>query len=139
MKRTQKICVTAFVSDKNKVLVLKRSGKENFLPGYWEMPGGKIEFGESPEDAVGREIKEETNLKVKAIKPYSLFSYFSENKKRHTIDIQFIAKILGNSKKIRVNKSHSDFKWLSAKELNRYKFSNLMKNSIKRGFHALKS
>lgn len=34
------------------------------MPGVWEFPGGKCEFGESPEDATIRECKEETGLDV---------------------------------------------------------------------------
>jgi len=32
-----------------KLLVVKRSETKKFLPGYWELPGGKLEFGESPQ------------------------------------------------------------------------------------------
>jgi mutator protein MutT len=34
------------------------------LDGFWEMPGGKVELGESPEDALVREIREELELAV---------------------------------------------------------------------------
>jgi 8-oxo-dGTP diphosphatase len=53
------IALGAVVKD-NKILLIKRS-KKPYL-GYWALPGGKIEYGEHPEEAALREIKEETGL-----------------------------------------------------------------------------
>jgi len=49
----------------NKKLLVMQRPKDKMLGGLWEFPGGKIENGELKEVAVIREIKEETNLKIK--------------------------------------------------------------------------
>jgi len=135
MKKFQKICVTAFIfNDRNEVLLLKRSSKEEFLPNYWEMPGGKVEFGETPDEAIAREVFEETNLKIKAIKPYNLFSYVSQDEMRHTVDIQYLTKPGSSLSEIEISESHTDKKWTKIKNLNDLKISNLMKTSIEKGF-----
>lgn len=54
----------AAIMKDNNVLLVKRI-KSPYV-GYWSMPGGKIEFGEYPEEATLREIKEETNLDCKS-------------------------------------------------------------------------
>ena len=46
----------------NKILLVKR-GTEVFR-GYWALPGGKVEYGETVEQGVVREVKEETGLEV---------------------------------------------------------------------------
>ncbi|WJY71822.1 CTP pyrophosphohydrolase [Corynebacterium auriscanis] len=51
-----------FVQD-GKILACKR-GETMSLPGYWEFPGGKIEEGESPEQALRRELDEELNCRA---------------------------------------------------------------------------
>lgn len=52
----------------DKYLLIKRTpikrGKPNSLPEYWDIPGGMVEEGESPQEAVIRETKEEVNLDV---------------------------------------------------------------------------
>ena len=54
--------VAAIIKDGEKIFATQR-GYGEFKDG-WEFPGGKIETGESPEEALIREIKEELNVKI---------------------------------------------------------------------------
>lgn len=54
----------AIVRDKERVLVTQRR-RDAHLGGLWEFPGGKLERGESPEQAVLRECKEECGIVVR--------------------------------------------------------------------------
>lgn len=65
----QPLLVTAAVIlSQDKVLITRRPEDVSY-PGYWEFPGGKIEPGESPEEALVREIREElgANIEVREI------------------------------------------------------------------------
>ena len=57
----------ALIQNQGKILVVQR-GKKMKLPLKWEFPGGKIEDGESEEDCLIREIKEELNIDIELIK-----------------------------------------------------------------------
>ena len=46
---------------RGQVLLIRRS-EASYVPGVWCLPGGKVEYGESMEQAVRREVKEETGL-----------------------------------------------------------------------------
>jgi 8-oxo-dGTP diphosphatase len=56
----------AIISIEDKILVVQR-GEKMQLPLKWEFPGGKIEKGESAEDCVRREIKEELDIEIELI------------------------------------------------------------------------
>ena len=63
MKRDYGLTIRGIIkNDKGEILVLKRHPKSRADPDTWELPGGKVENGEFFDDALVREIKEETNL-----------------------------------------------------------------------------
>ena len=53
------------MSKKNRIFATARGYGD--YKGYWEFPGGKIEAGETPQQALVREIKEELNLEVETL------------------------------------------------------------------------
>jgi 8-oxo-dGTP diphosphatase len=57
------LVTAAVIFDGDKVLITRRpDGKRH--PGFWEFPGGKVDPGESPEQALCREIREELDAEV---------------------------------------------------------------------------
>ena len=67
MKRDYGLTMRGIIkNDKDEILILKRHPKSRTDPDTWELPGGKVEEGEFFDDALVREIKEETNLDGKA-------------------------------------------------------------------------
>ena len=62
MKR-RLIALLALINENNEVLISLRKNRKEYN-GYWEYPGGKVENGETLEQALVREIKEELNLEI---------------------------------------------------------------------------
>lgn len=60
--------VAALIVRDKKVLIAKRSTGDPNVFGKWEFPGGKVKDGESEEQAIEREIKEEFEMDIKANK-----------------------------------------------------------------------
>lgn len=65
----QQLVVGAVVQHGGKVLLLKRP-EDDFMGGIFELPSGKVEPGEEPDEALHREVEEETGLKVSGIREY---------------------------------------------------------------------
>ena len=57
------VSVTAIISNTDSVLLVKRV-REPFK-GTWMFPSGFVDFGEHPEEALAREVLEETGLRIK--------------------------------------------------------------------------
>jgi 8-oxo-dGTP diphosphatase len=132
MEKFQKVGVSAFIVVNDKVLVVQRSEHESFLSGYWELPGGNVEFGEDPKDALMRECSEEVSLNVEVGRPYWIFSYISNDGTRHTIDITYSCKLLSGD--IVLSNEHTEYRWISKNEVDQLTFSDEMKKSITDGF-----
>ena len=59
------VVACALIDADNRILIAQRPAHKS-LGGLWEFPGGKIEPGEAPEDALIRELHEEVGIAVKA-------------------------------------------------------------------------
>ncbi|WP_067904746.1 NUDIX hydrolase [Nocardia vaccinii] len=78
----QQLVVGAVVRHDGKVLLLQRP-EDDFMGGIWELPSGKVEPGESLDQALIREVKEETGLSVTTMRTYlGSFDYQSGSGKK---------------------------------------------------------
>ena len=118
-KTTVRVSVGVFVlSKKNEVLMEKRSDC-----GWWGIPGGKIEVGETASEAIIREIKEETsiNLKKNNLELMGIYSNPKDGRilnypdqQVHLIDIVFKIKLVKDHKII-LSAESLDMKFFSKK------------------------
>jgi len=82
----QRISVRAIIQEDDKILLLKRAtGRESIL-GKFELPGGKIEYGEQPEDALRRYLHAEAGLHIQTARLYDAVTYIDRDDR----DIQYL-------------------------------------------------
>ena len=74
MERKVDVVVGLIMNDQSKVLSQLRK-KGAHLGGYWEFPGGKVESGETKQQAVIRELAEEIGVDVRAVKRLGLIEH----------------------------------------------------------------
>ena len=103
------------LNDKNEVLLLQRNKEPE--KGFWSIPGGAVEFNETIEDALIREIKEETDVDVEIIKLLSVVNHIVKSDSAHWVSPNFLCKIIsGTVKNVEPNK-HTDIQWFSLNDL----------------------
>ena len=105
MKKIVKV-VGAIIENNNEILCALRS-KDMSLPMLWEFPGGKIEEGESVNEAIVREIKEELDCDIEAISIFNDNTHEYENIIVNLITVK--CKLINGIPKA---KEHSKLLWL---------------------------
>lgn len=107
--------VAALIKKDGKILIAKRSTGDENVFGKWEFPGGKVEINEIEESAIEREIKEEFEMNIKAVKfiTNSICEYPSK-----TIDLRlYECKYLSGDFKLH---DHSEHVWIDINEIFEY-------------------
>ena len=101
----------AIIRDKNKILIARRANIEN-LVGFWEFPGGKVEEGETLQECLERELKEELGIVIKSGHELisSIYKYEHGSFKIIALD----ARIISGEVKLRV---HDKVRWLLTEEI----------------------
>ena len=109
--------VGAIVFQQNRVLLVKRNKAPN--AGQWAIPGGRVELGETLQQAAEREILEETGITIKAGKPVYTFDVIQRdahnNCQLHYVVIDLEADYLDGEPV--AGDDAAEARWVSANEL----------------------
>ena len=101
-------------STTEKILLIKRTNKADFSPGIWEDITGRMKQFEEPEDALHREVYEETGIKdFEVVKPLRVNHLFRGEKTAEKELIMIIYWVKTGSKEITLSGEHKYYKWLS--------------------------
>ena len=107
------VAAAALIDPEGRVLIARRpEGKT--MAGLWEFPGGKIEAGESPEDALVRELREELGIAVKppCLAPFTFASHSYDA--FHLLMPLYVCRRWDGEPKAR---EHSAVAWIRPREL----------------------
>ncbi|MDP2944022.1 MAG: nucleotide exchange factor GrpE [bacterium] len=114
-------------NDKGEILLIKNP----HFGDFWTIPGGHIELNETAEEALKREILEETGLEIKNIEPIS----FSEGinpeffyKKKHFIFLSYLAELAGGE--IKPSEEMIEYLWVAPEKVSKLKITDSVKPLI---------
>ena len=95
--KSPKLTVDGIILEDGMILLIKRENTP--FKGKWALPGGFVEYGEKTEDAVVREVFEETGLKTKISRLVGVYSDPKRDPRGHTITIVYTLEICGGNMK----------------------------------------
>ena len=108
-----KVAAGVIYDNDGKVLVCRRGyGKNPDTDGRWEFPGGKLEEGETPREALVRELREELDIEVA---PSRLIAIIEHTYPTFTVQLHFIAcRLISGTPLL---KEHSEMAWMPPADL----------------------
>lgn len=110
----ERMVVGAIITNEKGEIFLARRKKDDFMGGFYEIPGGNAEKGESILDTLIREVKEETNLDIIKVNSYiDQFDYLSNSCKKCR---QFNFKVEVKGGPILLTE-HDEYKWINLQEI----------------------
>ncbi len=128
--------VGALILRDDSILLVERGNEP--LKGYWSLPGGAVEAGERLEEAVRREVREETGLEIDAISMFEIFErIIRDNEGRpeyHYVLIDYICRAADGTAAAASDVSR--VAWVAQHELSSYRLTEGTLQVIERAFQA---
>ena len=102
--------VAVIFNREGQVLVLLRPAADRWMPSKWALVGGKLDEGETAEEALVREVREETSLNIK-----NPIEFYTSNNGEV---VYYIVKHYDGE--VAIDYEHDDFAWVYPEELTNY-------------------
>jgi len=126
------IGVGAVIICKGKILLEKRKSEPG--RGKWSIPGGLVELGESAEQTVMREVKEETNLEVEQPKLIDVVNNITPDEngrvKYHFVIVDYFVKLEGGT--LKAADDAAELRWVRFSEVENYDLTRSFREFFQR-------
>ncbi len=126
----------ALIFRRNRILLIERGGSP--LKGYWSLPGGIVETGETLADAVRREVREETGLEVQPERIAEVFERIMPDARGrveyHYVLVDYVCKVVGGA--LRPADDCANAAWVTERELVSYPLTEGTQAVIERAWRA---
>jgi 8-oxo-dGTP diphosphatase len=129
--------VGALIFEGRNILLVERAKEP--LQGYWSLPGGIVEAGEKLDDAVRREVLEETGLEIEPLEMFEIFERIMPDPEGrpeyHYVLIDYLCRVLGG--KLAASSDVSSAAWVTEYDLGNYRITEGTLAVVERAFAKL--
>lgn len=116
------------VNKKGLILVIKRAGDETHLENLWDVPGGRFDYREKPQEGLEREVMEEAGLEVEVLEPVTSWTFMRDSGEQ-VFGTTFLCEPEGLE--IELGDEHTDFQWVEVSELDDLPMHDELREGLK--------
>jgi 8-oxo-dGTP diphosphatase len=120
----------ALIERGGKYLVTRRSKLSRYMPLKWDIPGGIVEPGETVEEAIHREVREETGLTIRVGRVVYIHANRDQFPYRQTFQAVYLSKYVDGE--VHLNPSeHDQFQWMDYDAIARVDTIDFLRELVK--------
>jgi len=122
----QRLSVRAIINEDGKALLLKRNNGRPSILGKYELPGGKLSYGEQPEDALRRYLHDDAGLHIQASTLFDAVTYIDHDDKAIQYGvIVYLVTLSRQRHPMKLSGNYSKYKWQSMSNVQHSEMTDL--------------
>jgi 8-oxo-dGTP diphosphatase len=119
------------INNEGLILIIKHAGDETHLENLWDVPGGRFEYGETPQEGLKREVKEESGLEIQIVEPIRTWTFMRDNGEQ-IFGTTFLCETEGLD--VGLGDEHTEFRWVEAQVLDDFPMHDELREGLKRAY-----
>ncbi len=108
----QRIAVRAIIRNDSKTLLVRRANGRPTILGKYELPGGKLHYGEQPEDALARYLKDDVSLIINTAQLFDVLTYIDhDDRDMQYVFILYLVSLTPDGSRVRLSQNYDKYSW----------------------------
>lgn len=122
----QRLSVRAIINEDGKALLLKRNNGRPTILGKYELPGGKLAYGEQPEDALRRYLHDDAGIHIQSSQLYDAVTYIDYDDRAIQYGvIVYLVTLAPQRHPMKLSGNYSKYKWHSMSNVHQSELTDL--------------
>lgn len=122
----QRLSVRAIINEDGKALLLRRNNGRPTILGKYELPGGKLAYGEQPEDALRRYLHDDAGLHIGSTKLFDAVTYIDHDDRAIQYGvIVYLVTLATQRHPMKLSGNYSKYKWHSMQNIQQVELTDL--------------
>lgn len=122
----QRLSVRAIINEDGKALLLKRSNGRPSILGKYELPGGKLAYGEQPEDALRRYLHDDAGLHIHSSQLFDAVTYIDYDDREIQYGVMvYLVTLARQRHPMKLSGNYSKYKWYSMSNIQQSELTDL--------------